>query len=195
MSSLSNFISILKNYPLAIICFVVVAVCGAVIFLRSGNLVELYAHEADLNSRIRTINQNIKNAKDLEQQVQEVELLVEQIEARLFDREQRAININFFYDLEDRMEVRIANISQMPSEDSTYAKGGPRELKLHSTIAYNMSLNGKFDEILRFMYELYRVEPLIRVADFQIATANLNSNEGELEARLRLVVLAEKANP
>jgi hypothetical protein len=172
-----------------------VVVCGAVIFLRSGNLVELYAHEADLNTRIRTINQNIKNAKDLEQQVQEVELLVEQIEARLFDREQRAININFFYDLEDRMDVRIANISQMPSEDSTYAKGGPRELKLHSTIAYSMSLNGKFDEILRFMYELYRVEPLIRVADFQIATANLNSNEGELEARLRLVVLAEKANP
>lgn len=192
MSSSNKFVSILKRYPLAVICIIVIAVCGVVIFLRGGNIAELTAEEADLNSRIRTINQNVKNAKDLEQQVEEVELLVDQVVARLFNREQRAVNINFFYGLEDRLPVRIANISQLPAEDPVYAKGGPYELKLHSTIAYTISLNGQFDEILSFLYELYRVDPLIRVADFQIGSANQNSEEGELHARLRVIVLAEK---
>lgn len=192
MSSSNKFIVTLKQYPLAMICFIVIVVCGVVIFLRGSSLSELSAQEADLNSRIRTIDQNVKNSKDLGKQLEEVELLVEQVEARLFNREQRAVNINFFYDLEDRLPVRIANISQMPSEDAAYAKGGPHELKLHSTIAYSISLKGQFNEILSFIYELYRVDPLIRVADFQMAAANLNSKEGELEARLRVIVLAEK---
>lgn len=192
MSSSNKFIDTLKRYPLAVICFIVIVVCAVVLFLRAGILAELSAEEADLNSRIRTIDQNVKNAKDLEEHVDEVGLLVEQIQARLFDREQRAVNINFFYDLEDRMDVRIANINQMPAEDSAYAKGGPRELKLHSTIAYSMSLGGEFDQILDFMYELYRVEPLIRVADFQIAVGNRKEKGEGLEARLRLIVLAEK---
>lgn len=184
---------IFKDYPIAVICVAVILVCSVVIFLRGGIAMELSSKEADLNSRIRTIDQNVKNAKDLKKEVDEVKLLVEQVEARLFNRDQRAVNINFFYALEDRLDVRISNIGQMPSEDPIYAKGGPQELKLHSTIGYNISLNGQFDEILSFLYELYRVDPLIRVADFQIAeTGRPENKQGLLEARLRVIVLAEK---
>ena len=81
----------------------------------------------------------------------------------------------------------------MPNEDSLYAKGGARELKLHSTITYNISLNGNFEDILLFLYELQRVDPLIRVVDFQIAKDNAQEADEEcLDARLRLIVLAEK---
>jgi len=192
MNSGNKLIRTLKEYPLALICVIVILICAAAIFLRGGAAMELSAKEADLNSRIRTIDQNVKNAKDLKKEVDEVKLLVEQVEARLFDRDQRAVNINFFYALEDRLDVRISNIAQMPSEDPIYAKGGPRELKLHSTIGYNISLNGQFDEVLTFFYELYKVDPLIRVADFQIAEASSrDTNRGLLEARLRVIVLSE----
>ena len=194
MKSGNKLIRSLKDYPLAVLSVIVILACGAVIFLRSGSSMELTAKEADLHSRIRTIDQNVKNAQNLEEEVEEAQLLVEQIKARLFSREQRAININFFYGLEDRLDVRISNIGQMPAEDSIYAKGGPREFKLHSTIGYNMSLKGQFNEILTFLYELYRVDPLIRVADIQIAETNNRGGaaQGSLEARLRVLVLAEK---
>ncbi len=194
MNSSNKLVRILKEYPLAVLSVVVIIICSAVIFLRGGAALELSAKEADLNSRIRTIDQNVKNAKDLKEDVEEVNLLVEQIEARLFNRDQRAVNINFFYAIEDRLNVRIANISQMPTEDPVYAKGGAHELKLHSTISYNISLNGRFDDILTFLYELHRVDPLIRVADFQIAKGgNAKTNTTTmLDARLRLLVLAEK---
>ncbi len=193
MSSPNKIVSLLKAYPLAVFSLLVVIICALLIFLRGGAILELSAKEADLNSRIRTIDQNVKNAKDLSKQVEEVNLLVEQVEARLFNRDQRAVNINFFYNMEDRLDVRISNIGQMPAEDPIYSKGGVHELKLHSTIAYNISLDGQFEDILRFLYELYRVDPLIRVADFQMAAGNnRKNNQGVLEARLRVLVLAEK---
>jgi hypothetical protein len=166
-----------------------------VIFLRDGVALELSAKKADFSSRIRTIDQNVENTKGIGEEVDEVKLLVEQFQTRLFNREERAININFFYGLEDRLDVQITNISQMPSEDPVYSEGGPRAFNLHSTIGYNMSLRGQFDEILVFLYELYRVDPLIRVADLRMTEGNsrgAGSESRSLEARLKVFVVAEK---
>ena len=189
----NKLIRTLKDYPIAVLCVLIIAVCSMLIILRGGAAEELSAKEADLNSRIRMIDRNAKNAKNLDQHVETIERLVEQIEARLFDRDQRAVNINFFYALEDRLNVRISDISQMPAEDPLYAAGGARELKLHSTIGYNISLSGSFQDMLRFLYELRRVDPMIRLADFQIEKGNGRDRNGDsLDARLRLLVLAEK---
>ncbi|MDQ8193045.1 hypothetical protein QEH59_01315 [Coraliomargarita sp. SDUM461004] len=192
MKAENKTVRFLKQYPLAVLCVVVSLACCLAIILRGGAGEALIAQEADLNSRIRTIDQNVKNSKNLTNEVGEVQALVEQIESRLFNRDQRAVNINFFYSLEDQVDVRISNIGQMPAGDPIYTKGGPRELKLHSTIGYNISVNGAFDDILAFMYELHRVEPLIRVADFQVADSSRKGDSNILEARLRVIVLAEK---
>ena len=193
MNPSEKMIRTLKAYPLAVLSVLVFLICSAVIHLRAGAVADLSVHEADLNLRIRTIDQNVRNANNLDKDFEEIKRLVDQIEARLFKRDQRAVNINFFYALENRLNVRILNISQMPNEDSLYAKGGARELKLHSTITYNISLNGNFEDVLLFLYELQRVDPLIRVVDFQIAKDNAEEADEEyLDARLRLIVLAKK---
>lgn len=193
MNPSEKMIRTLKAYPLAVLSVLVFLICSAAILLRAGAVADLSVHEADLNLRIRTIDQNVRNANNLDKDFEEIKRLVDQIEARLFKRDQRAVNINFFYALENRLNIRILNISQMPNEDSLYAKGGARELKLHSTITYNISLNGNFENILLFLYELQRVDPLIRVVDFQIAKDNAQEADEEyLDARLRLIVLAKK---
>lgn len=193
MNPSEKMIRTLKAYPLAVLSVLVFLICSAAILLRAGAVADLSVHEADLNLRIRTIDQNVRNANNLDKDFEEIKRLVDQFEARLFKRDQRAVNINFFYALENRLNIRILNISQMPNEDSLYAKGGARELKLHSTITYNISLNGNFENILLFLYELQRVDPLIRVVDFQIAKDNAQEADEEyLDARLRLIVLAKK---
>ena len=193
MNPSEKMIRTLKAYPLAVLSVLVFLICSAAILLRAGAVADLSVHEADLNLRIRTIDQNVRNANNLDKDFEEIKRLVDQIEARLFKRDQRAVNINFFYALENRLNVRILNISQMPNEDSLYAKGGARELKLHSTITYNISLNGNFEDVLLFLYDLQRVDPLIRVVDFQIAKDNAQEADEEyLDARLRLIILAKK---
>ena len=191
MSAGNKFVGILKAYPIAAICFVIILIGGVVIFLRGDKSLEMLAQETDMNSRIRTIDQNVKNTKGLKADAEELQLLVEQLESKLFNRDQRAVNINFFYALEDRLNVRISNIGQMPAGDSIYGAGGPRALKLHSIISYNISLTGTFYELLAFMHELHQMDRLIRVADYQISSTSRKGGVGTLEARLRVIVLAE----
>ncbi|PXA02983.1 hypothetical protein DDZ13_14445 [Coraliomargarita sinensis] len=156
--------------------------------MRGGVASELSIKESDLNSRIRTIDQNLKNSKNLEQDTEDLKVVVDKMNSLLFDRYERAINISFFYEFEDKADVVISNISQLPAPDPIYAEKGPRKLDLHSTLVYNITLSGSFSNVLRFFYELDRAEPLIRVADFQVSRNKLE----EVDARLRVLVMAEK---
>jgi len=190
--SFSAIINKLKQYPLAVICLSLLLVFIVIIFLRGGVLDELSIVEADLNSRIRTIKENTKNAVDLEKDVEDLNLIVEQINARLFVRDERALNTDFFYALEKRVNVSDFNATQLAMADEAHDKGGPRELKLHSTIVFNIAFAGSFEETLRFFYELHRVDPLIRIADFQLSGGARGNRLGNLDARLRVIVMAQK---
>ena len=183
----------LKQYPFAVVCCVLLLICMSVLLLRGGFLSELTEREAELSARMRTVDGNAKNSKDLEQQVEVLEAHVEAIDARLFDSRERAINTNFFYSFEDRVNVLITSVTQLSGQDPALSKGGPNALKLHSSILYDIILKGSFKEILGFIYEMYRVDPLIRVSDFQVHQADgTDAAVAGLVAKLRVVVLARK---
>lgn len=188
----SGIIDKLKQYPVAVICAVLLIGFIMIIFLRGGLVSDLSVKEADLNSRIRTIEQNIVNSNNIEQEVEDLSVIVEKIESLLFDRYERAININFFYGFEDSAGVVISDINQLPDTDPIYAEGGPRKLDLHSTLVFNITLSGRYSNILKFLYELDQVDPLIRVADFQISRSSGEMGQANVDARMRILVLAKK---
>ena len=183
----------LKQYPLAVVSAVLLLVCVSVLFLRATVVAELAVQEADLRTRIRTVENNALNSKGLEQQLADLEAHVESIEARLFDRSERAINTNFFYSFEDKANILISSVSQLSVEDPALSKDGPNELKLHSAILYDITVTGAFKEILGFIHEMYRVAPLIRVSDFQVNNVDgKDAGRAGLVANLRVAVLARK---
>lgn len=182
----------LRQYPLAVLCAVIIVVCALVIFLRGGVLSELSVQESDLTSRIRTINENVENSKNLKQDTEELAIMVEKMNSLLFDRYERAVNISFFYEFEERAGVVISNISQLPQPDPIYSDGGPRKLDLHSTLVFNMTLSGSFSNVLTFLYEIDRAEPIIRVADFQVSRNEREQGGENVDARVRLIVMADK---
>ena len=188
----SVIIDKLRQYPVAVICAVILLLLVFIVFLRSSVTSELSVQESDLNSRIRTISENIKNAKGLKQDTEKLDAMVEQIDLSLFNRYERAININFFYGLEDMAGVVISNIGQLSESDAIYAKGGARKLELYSTLVYNINVSGSFSNILKFLYELDRVDPLIRVAEFNVSREGGVLGGANVDARLRVLVLAKK---
>ena len=190
--NLSLIINKTKRYPTAIVCAVLLLVFVVLILLRGGIAPELMSQEADLRSREKTIQTNIKNSKNIEQETERLESMVEGIGPRLFTREERAVNINFFYGFEDETGVVISNITQLPQPDPIYAKGGARALKLHSTLVYDINLSAPFPNLLRFLHEIYRVDPFIRVADFQVSRGKDELEGVIVNARLRVLVLANK---
>lgn len=188
----SVIIEKIKLYPVAVGCGAVLILFIAVLFTRSSVISELTVQEADLNSRLRTIEENIKNSKNLKEDKETIDAMVNQIGALLFNRYERAININFFYGLENEAGVVISNIAQLPDPDSIYADKGSRKLELYSTLVYNINVSGSFSGILRFLYELDRVDPIIRVADFYVSREKEELGGARVDARLRVLVLAKK---
>jgi hypothetical protein len=190
---MSPIIDKLKQYPVAVIGAVVLILCVGVMFLRDGLVAELSAQEAELITHLRTINENAKNSKNLEQDVEALEGYVASINERLFSRDERSINTNFFYSFEDALDIQISDVSQLPLEDPALVKGGPNELTRYSAISYDIRVIGTFQEIIGFLYEIHRVDSLMRVADFKVGMATSKAAaSGALTAMLRVVVLSEK---
>jgi hypothetical protein len=188
----SLIIDKLRQYPVAVICAGILLLLIVIMFLRGGVASDLSLQEADLNSRIRTIDENIKNSKGLGPDAEKLDTMVEQINTLLFNSYERSININFFYGIEDQAGVVISNIGQLAEPDSIYTEGGARKLELYSTLVYSINMSGSFSDILKFLYELKRVDPLIRVADFYVSRGGDALGGSTVDARLRVLVLAKK---
>lgn len=182
----------LRQYPLAVLCMAIIIACAVIIFLRGGVASNLEIKESELTSRLRTIDQNVDNSKNLKRDTEALAAIVENMNSLLFYRYERAVNISFFYEFEDKADVIISNISQLPQPDPIYSDGGPRKLDLHSTLVFNITLSGSFSNVLKFLYEIDRAEPIIRVADFQVSRSDAQSGGNNVDARMRLIVMASK---
>ena len=183
----------LKEYPVAVISALVFIGCAVVVFMRGDLVAELSLRETELIAQIRTINDNVIDSRNLEQDVESLQGYVAAIDERLFNRNERSINTNFFYSFEDKLDIIIADVSQLRIEEPTLIKGGPNELSLYSGIVYEIRVGGTFQEILGFMYEIQQVDALMRIANFEVyaATAQRAAPEALL-AKLHVVVLAEQ---
>lgn len=189
MSAGSDILLVLKKYPLAIACSLVFVVGLVLIFTRGDELGKLVEQEATLDARIKVMEQNTKNAVDLEAQLEEVRSSVEEMRSRLFKSEERAVNANFFYGMEAAFGVRITSINQQPGGYEFYNKGGIHELKGNSTMVYQISLVGQLSDILSFAHQLTKVRPFMRVTNLQISRGNQVADA--LDCSLSVAVLSE----
>ena len=106
----------LKEYPVAVISALVFIGCAVVVFMRGDLVAELSLRETELIAQIRTVNDNVIDSRNLEQDVESLQGYVAAIDERLFNRNERSININFFYSFEDKLDIIIANVSQLTIE-------------------------------------------------------------------------------
>ena len=183
----------LRDYPLAVIGALVFVGCVAVVFVRGDVVADLSGQETELIARIQTINKNVIASKNLEQDVESLLGYVATIDERLFNRNERSINTAFFYSFENKLDIIISNVSQLTDEDPALIEGGPNELSLHSGTVYEIRVDGTFQEILGFMYEIQKADALMRITNFEVYVSTAQgAAPGTLSAKLRIVVLAEK---
>ena len=183
-----------KEYPAAVISALVFIGCVAVVFMRGDLVPELSVQETELIARIQTIKDNVIDSRNLEQDVESLHGYVAVIDERLFDRNERSINTNFFYSFENKIDIIIADVSQLTVEDPALIKDGPNELSLYSGIVYEIRARGTFQEILGFMDKIQKMDSLMRIANFELyaATTTQEAAPDTLMAKLQVVVLAEK---
>ena len=182
----------LKLYPIAVAGVLVLVLILGSVLIRGDITEDLEIRKSDLESRLRTIERNTSNSRQLSEQVDEIESILAEVDARLFSRGERSVNVNFFYAFEDFVDVVISDVSQLEYPDALYDEKGPRALKTHSTIVFEIEVLGTFADILLFSDALGRSDSLIRVASLEISRGQSPSGADQLTGQLRVLVLATK---
>ncbi len=190
---MSQVIENLKRNPSLLVGIVILIVCGGIGALRANQLLKLSDQEAELSAKLDKIKLNIKHSANIEKDIQKLNELVGTIDKRLFVGEERSTNIDFFYSFEEQLDIIISEVKQLEASSVRFSKNGPDELKLYSVVDYDVTVSGSFHEILRFLYEVHRIESIMRVSNFQIdVTGDRSDESGKLLAKVRVSVLATK---
>ena len=192
---MSSIIFIFKRYPVAIICALISIVGAGVIIMRGGVLGSLSAKEEELSLRLGVIESNSKTGRGIENDLESLQAAVKDLEGRVFDREKRAINTNFFYAFADGMGVAVTQVTQQSIESRLFSKGGARELSLHSTIAYDITAIGPHAALLAFMHKFHEVDEITRVSSFSVVPDQksvASGGEPELRLTMEVLVLSQK---
>lgn len=191
-------LSVFKKYPIASFSAVGVLALGALIFLRSGVVDGLALQEEELESRVKVIKDNQRNASGLEADVEELEDQIALLAERIFDRDDVIKNSTFFYNFanSDGYSVSVNDVTQRQDVPEVFAKKGPKELKLHSAISYDLEVEGQFYDVVNFLQELNQTEAIVRVSGFDVSHANKGERgiDSPLSIRVQVLALAEKGD-
>jgi Tfp pilus assembly protein PilO len=189
----NKIVAVLKRYPIALCCVLVLVVLAVLLFMRSGKNEELSTVEQERHSRMDVIDKNVIAANGLKEDLAAVEAIVQQIDERVFDRDARAVNTNFFYSFEKDLDVVVQSVRQMPDVPQSMTKGGPHQLSLRSAIVYELVVGGNYAGLIGFMDAVYQRDAIMRISDFRISKVTAaGTPEGQLNAAMRVYVLAKK---
>lgn len=189
---MNQIVENLKKNPSLLVGVVALIVCLGFGFFRSNQLGRLSDEESELNAKLDKMSLNLKNSDNIDQDIQELNTLVSAIDERLFVRDERSISIDFFYSFEEKLDIKVSEVKQLENSNRRYTKEGPDELKLYSVIDYDITISGDFREILSFFYEIYQIDAIARLTEFQIDNSNAYGDSGKLSAKVQVAVLAQK---
>lgn len=189
-------LDIFKKYPIASLCVVGVLLMAVVIFLRGGIVEGLQLQEDELKARLKVVKDNQRFSSGLEADVEELQEQTERLEDRVFVRSDLVRNSKFFYRFEnsDEFDVSVDQVTQRQTVPSLFDEKGPKALKLHSAIGYDLDIEGTFFDIVNFLQELDQSDAIIRVSGFDVSHSEEDRRgiDADLRMRLQVFALAEK---
>lgn len=141
----AGLIAIVKKQPVGFVCGALSIACAILLYLRN-DMIEEYQADYDAKSAdAQRILANVRNAKDLPEQLAEIQALTKEVDSRLVHAGQLAINQQFFYKLEAETEVKLIDLRP----------GNPAAVKgFYLAVPYNLSVRGNFKQLMAFLQQL-----------------------------------------
>ena len=182
----------IKQYPIAVGGGVLVLVMLVLLYFRGGNVPALNERYDQLKAEIAVISANRDHAAGLEEDVEAVNALLETVDDELLVRDQRAINVNFFYELEESMPVRLISVNQLdPAPEGGRGPKPPNALTHYEVVTFTLVAEGTFEEMLNFLYELRTGDKLLKVRDL-VALPSGEGGPDQLSVELTIQGLGKK---
>jgi hypothetical protein len=190
--NVSEILGKLKQYPIAIGGVAAAIVLALVFFMRKDNVPNLEVDRDVLRTQWEAMLENDqRSGVDLIDQVDKVKKASENVRSRLMDRDQKAINYQYFYQLEERTKITLSRIAQSDTLPPASPPPGKPKLKLFSPIDYAISVVGTFQQVVTFLNEMEHGRFFTRVEKFSCGLAG-GDNAGLIQVSMQMDVLGKK---
>ncbi len=150
----ADFTALLKKHPLSTACVAIALVSGAVLYLRADAIPASQAEFDERSNVAARMIDNVKNAPNLAEQTAEIQEHVKQLETRLMRASQLAVNLQYFYKLENDTGVKLVDARQ----------DTPRPTKSqYLPIPFSVTVQGSNDQVMKFLAQLQHGRHFCRI--------------------------------
>ncbi len=142
----ADIIARIKKQPIGFACGVICLLCAGWLYYRSDEIDQRQAQLKTASEKAAVIKSNVGFAKNLPEQVDELQVSTKELEGRLVRAGQLAVNLQYFYKLEAENEVKLLDVRQ---------NSLPRNTKgLYAGIPYNVNVQGSYKQVMAFLQRL-----------------------------------------
>jgi len=160
---MSKYFAFIKKFRWASVALVIAVACLLLLLLRMGELATLDEDLARNTDQLDRMKRNLVNTRSLEQQVDQIEALTDDLDQRIIQPGDAAINISYFYSFEND-EVRITSVTQ-----GSKANVGPWKMEQFIPVLFTLEASGDFHGILDLCYRLRKGSKLVRLLSISIS--------------------------
>jgi hypothetical protein len=151
----AEIIARIKKQPVGFACVLISLLCGGWLYFRSGDLDKQQAEYEARSAEAANFSSNVTLAKNLPEQVGEMQALTKEMEGRLVREGQLAVNLQYFYKLEAENEVKLVDVKQ-----NTRPKSGK---VTYSGIPYSVNVQGPYKNVMAFLQRLEKGRHFCRI--------------------------------
>lgn len=186
-----DLIAKVKQYPVfvggAVLCLILIGVYT----MRSGQVSGIESEEQDLSNQLKRYQINFSNSTNLEEHLEEIKALSENLKERTMDSLQRGQNLDYFYQFERESDLRVVSVVQEELADVTGGTEGLPKLDRFNSIGFIVAVEGKYPDLMAFLYKLQHDRYFIRVDSFSAQQA-LDAAQNSIRMELRLQILGKR---
>ncbi len=151
----ADIIARIKKQPVGFAGGAICLLCAGWLYFRSDEIDKRQAEYKILADKAEVIRSNVGFAKNLPEQVAELQVSTKELEGRLVRAGQLAVNLQYFYKLEAENEVKLLDVRQNPLPKS--AKGS------YVGIPYNVNVQGSYKQVMAFLQRLEKGRHFCRI--------------------------------
>ena len=165
--NISTIIARFRQFPTLFICGISSIVIILAIFVRGSGLTDARTELQQVEREGSRIDENIKNALDLERHLTDLRDLTEEVSARLVNPAELARNLQYFYRLESESGVSITDLTQ--SGTPSPPKEG--DLPEYVPVRYDIAVEGYYPNLLEFIHRVESGRHFARFTQLEIVRA------------------------
>ena len=184
---LERMIQWLKSHLLIVSCVIASLAIVAFVIYRQDTLSTLDTQIADGQDHIEKIHRNTRYSATLGEDLKRLDDYQGRLAKALFDPSAKAANLSYFYSIGSRFSINVTRVEQNP------VGGKDSELKEFDALRFELSVEGDFANIIKFIDAVRGEHLAMRVEKLTIRPSSALDKTGHAEsADISITVLTDK---